>query len=493
MRAAVTTRQRAAAAATAAPPAIPARPFSAAHATPLLRPAWAAMPSRPFSAASASATTTPLLPSRTAVLFPGQGSQRCGPEVRDLESEWGRLVRPAWEELDESLQMNLSALMKDGGGSSQLQSTELAQPAILAHSYALWIVLKHELGLRDLSSLCGVAMGHSLGEYTALVVADALSFADGVRLVHARGKAMKHATKPGAAGMAALLCDSRSAGLHLPSILALLAEAQEACPNCTLSVANLNSPFQIVISGHTEAIEYVKARVNKGAPPAATTRGSRSNAAESNSADASPSAASSSLTRGILKCVSLDVSGPFHSPLMSPASAALQTALASVHFRTPTVPILFNVHSHPSLKSERFGEYLLAGLTQPVQWHPSICHAMLQLHTRDFLELGPSTPLASMLRSTASRLAQQHHVLDPLVHPADSRGGRSPHPSILPLIMPRPKVLLDDGSSLEEKDSASILAGLAPAWGEVRTVGVSSVKEMREFLQRQDRVQPVEV
>ena len=335
-----------------------------------------------------------------------------------------------------------------------------------------------------------MALGHSLGEYTALVAAGSVDFADAIRLVHARGTAMKHATREGEGSMAALLCDSRASELHLPSIQALLAEAQHALPGKVVQLANLNSPFQVVISGHAQAVDYVKQRVNQRGPAATRTA----------EPTASSSSSSSSLTRGILKAVSLDVSGPFHSSLMGGASQPLAEALACVHFRPPIVPVIFNVHAHPSVKAERFPHYLQQQLLAPVQWHPSVVHAMLRMHVTDYLELGPSTPLSALLRSAAARLARQTHIMDPtMTHPADSEAGEStraarasPHPSVLPLLMPAPTITLDDGAGLHSKHTQSILAGIAPAWANIRTVGISGQDHMRAFLNQQANHPPTE-
>lgn len=342
-------------------------------------------------------------------------------------------------------------------------------------------MVRTELGLKDLSSLCAVTMGHSLGEFTALTAAGSLGLADAVRLVHARGTAMKHATRPGEGGMVALLCDAHATSLHVPSISALLQEAAEATKK-PIQIANLNSPFQIVVSGHMDAIEYVKQRVNRRA----TAKGADGNAAGADS-----------LTRGILKAVSLDVSGPFHSVMMSPASDALRASLAAVRFAAPAVPVLFNVHARPSTRVERFPEYLQSQLLEPVLWQPSVAHALLKLNVSHFIELGPSTPLSALLRSTAARLAKQTPVSDPFVHPAEAglSGGRAtqpPHPSILPLLVPRPKVLLDDGSATDSRDSEAALAGLAHAWGQVHAVGISGPTEMRAFLKQQSTPPPTE-
>jgi hypothetical protein len=160
------------------------------------------------------------------------------------------------------------------------------------------------------------------------------------------------------------------------------------------------------------------------------------------------------------------------------------------------VPVIFNVHAHASRRPEKFAQYLEQQLMSPVQWHRSVLHAMSVHGCTDFLELGPSTPLSTMLRSTAARLEKQGRVVDPTVHPVDAAkpGAPSPHPSILPLLVPKPRVLLrvsspaagaESGSSSQSQtDADEALAGIPMAWGAVRTAGASNVEEMRALIAR---------
>jgi len=456
------------------------RAFSTAQHQPATA-AQKASPSTSVSPPKSSSTSlSPLFP-RTALLFPGQGSQRVGSIVRDLESDFKSIVLPVWEELDEVCKERISRKMKDGDP-ADIQRTDVAQPAILAHSYAIWSIIQHELGLPrtmdgGAAAFASVALGHSVGEYTALLVAGCIPFDEAVSLVRRRGQAMLHATKPGEGGMLALL-STPSTPLHLPSIAQLLDEVHEETGKVA-SIANMNSPFQIVLSGHTEALNKVKDRVNNN--------NHKQNNRSGSSGD--------SLTRGILKAISLDVSGPFHSTLMHPAFKDLKEVLLDTFFASPSIPIIFNVHAKSSRDPNRFAEYLLAGLTRPVCWHASILHAMQKWNIEQFIELGPSTPLTTMLRQTAARFAKQS-PLDPTLHdPADVASARvlATHPSMqqLKLLMPQPGILLNSptagSSSGSNSASESSLAGGAAAWQAVSCQGLSGADELRGFLNEAEK------
>lgn len=271
---------------------------------------------------------------------------------------------------------------------SELSQTEHAQPAILAHSYALWRVLSHTLGLTSASSISRLALGHSLGEYTALTVAGAIPFAQAIQLVHQRGLAMKYANPPGSGGMVAILSGQSDPPLDVDQLKELLRECEDQARSdsrdtaCVLDLANLNTPQQIVVAGSTKALDVLKDRIRTGAQTKADP-----------------------LTRGILRAITLDVSGAFHSRLMMPARAALSAQLSRVDWQVPSVKVVFNVHAHASQRTDRFNEYLTQQLTSPVRWHDSIAHCLQQHGVTNFIELGPSTPLSGMLRSYAKRAA----------------------------------------------------------------------------------------
>lgn len=315
-----------------------------------------------------------------------------------------------------------------------------------------------------------VALGHSLGEYTALVVAGSLSFANGARLVHARGNAMKYACAPGRGSMAALLAEA-GVPFEVSRLASLLREAESATEE-PVDLANLNSPYQVVISGGTRAVEWVKRRVN-----------ARGEAAENDL-----------LTRGILRAVSLEVSGAFHSRLMSPASSTLAARLEETRFGVPCVPIVFNVHARPSVRSERFGSYLLAQLTAPVRWHASLEHVLRVRQANELVELGPSAPLTAIIRSTAKRLASQP-TRDPFEEerrealrsketttPPEDRADIDPHAPPPP---PPTRRELEEAALAEARAHEAELAAVATAWQGVCAAGVATPEDMHTLLRQQ--------
>jgi [acyl-carrier-protein] S-malonyltransferase len=268
---------------------------------------------------------------------------------------------------------------------SDLSLTEHAQPAILSHSYALWRVFSHTLGLTSARSVAKLAMGHSLGEYTALTVAGSLPFSTAVHLVHQRGLAMKRASPRGKGGMMAVIAGQGDGPLEVERLQQLLRECESTArqdssdTSCVLDLANLNTPHQIVVAGSVEALEVLRERIRSGPGK------------------------NDPMTRGILRAISLDVSGAFHSRLMAPARPSLEAELKKIAWKDPSVKVVFNVHANASHKTERFHEYLSQQLTNPVRWHASILHCIRKHDVTEFIELGPSTPLSGMLKSYAKR------------------------------------------------------------------------------------------
>lgn len=379
---------------------------------------------------------------------------------------------------------------------SDLTPTEIAQPSILGHSYAIWRILQHTLHLRDASGLASVSLGHSLGEYTSLVVSGSLTFADAIRLVHMRGKAMARACPQGRGGMVAIIAEP-GVTLHLPSIRELCRQAEEATEQ-VVDMANLNSPYQIVLSGGVNAIDHIKQRIKKrsspsrGSPPSSSSSSS-SSASSSCSPSSSSSSSSSDLTRGILRSVPLQVSGPFHSRLMESARNEFATQLRRTQFHKPVIPTIFNVHANPSVRHDRYEEYLLAQLTSPVLWHQSILHAIRRMNMTQFIELGPSAPLTQMLRQTAQRLSQQS-IFDPFTHPVDGERHRiEVHPSSLPFMTPRPLHVLNDFTPVESKDVDSILGGTSQVWHRIRTNSATTNEDTHQLTQMLEQVQPAEM
>ncbi len=287
----------------------------------------------------------------TALLFPGQGSQRVG-MGRDLAHRFD-VARRTYDEADAALGFAISALCFDGPEDA-LTLTQHSQPAILATSMAVFRVLGAEKGLRF-----DAVAGHSLGEWTALAAAGALDFADAVRLVHLRGQFMQDAVPVGVGAMAALM------GLDLAGTRALCAEA--SAPGEPCEPANLNGGGQIVISGHGAAIDRALAAAK---------------------------------SKGAKRAVKLQVSAPFHCSLMQPAADRLAAALADVEIKPPSVPVYANVSAAPTRDPAVIRRQLVEQVTGAVRWEESVQALAAAGVTRAY-ELGAG----SVLRGLVKRIA----------------------------------------------------------------------------------------
>jgi [acyl-carrier-protein] S-malonyltransferase len=261
-----------------------------------------------------------------AFVFPGQGSQAVGMGA-DLAGAFST-ARDVFGEVDEALSQNLSRLMREGP-ESDLTLTENAQPALMAVSVAVARILEKDGG-KTLPSLAVGVAGHSLGEYSALAAAGALTLADAARLLKLRGQSMQKAVPVGVGAMAALL------GIELEP-------AQEACEEAAqgeiVAVANDNGGGQIVVSGHKAAVERTI--------EAAKTKGCK---------------------RGML----LPVSAPFHCPLMQPAADAMQAALEGVALAPPRVPLVANVLASEVSDPATIKQRLVEQVTGLVRWRESV-------------------------------------------------------------------------------------------------------------------------
>lgn len=283
-----------------------------------------------------------------AVVFPGQGSQFAG--MGKALAEASSAARAVFAEADEALGFALSTLCFEGPD-EELKLTENTQPAILAVSIAAWRVLSAEIPRPD------YVAGHSLGEYSALVAAGSLEFADAVKLVRLRGQYMQEAVPAGMGAMAAIL--------KLPEGLldGILEEASTGGEIVT--AANYNSPDQIVISGHKGAVERAMERCK---------------------------------TAGAKRCVLLPVSAPFHSPLMRPAQERLAVELAKTNFRDLDIPLINNVEA----REIRTGEEARAGLevqvSGSVRWTQTV-RLLGSLGIKKYIEVGPGKVLAGLVRN----------------------------------------------------------------------------------------------
>jgi len=281
------------------------------------------------------------------LLFPGQGSQYVG-MGRDLHDEFAA-ARLAFDEADEALGFSLTRLCFEGP-ESELTLTHNAQPAILAHSVATWRCVEACLGE------VGMAAGHSLGEFSAYVAAEAFSYADGLRTVRRRGELMRASGEARAGTMAAVL------SLDDDAVRRVCREASTADELCV--PANFNSPGQTVISGDVAAVER--------AMQLAKAAGSR-------------------------RALRLSVSGAFHSPLMKVAEPGLREQLAAVPLRAPRFPVVSIVSAAAVREPEQARDLLLEQLTSAVRW-TDVIHTMATAGVRRFVELGPGAVLTGLLK-----------------------------------------------------------------------------------------------
>ncbi len=288
-----------------------------------------------------------------AFIFPGQGSQAVG--MGKALADAFAPAREVFQEVDDALNLRLSKIMWEGP-ESDLVLTENAQPAIMAASMAVIRVLEREGGL-DLGKHARLVAGHSLGEYTALCAAGAFTLADSARLLKARGQAMQQAVPVGEGGMSALLGAEIDQAEQLARLCA--AETRGVCV-----VANDNAPGQVVISGTKAAIDH--------APIVAK-------------------------TLGIKRAMALNVSAPFHSPMMQPAADKMGDTLAAVTIRPPAVPVVANVTAAEVSEPEMIRRLLVEQITARVRWRESVL-AFRGLGVATTVEAGGAKVLTGMVK-----------------------------------------------------------------------------------------------
>jgi len=282
-------------------------------------------------------------------LCPGQGAQRVG-MGKDLAERFPE-ARATFAAIDDALGFRLSELMFRGP-EDELVATENAQPAILAHSAAVFAVLGARAGE------AATAAGHSLGEYSAYVTASALEAPEAARVVRQRGELMRRASEARPGAMTAVL------GLETAEVEAACREASG--PGGVVVAANLNAPDQTVISGDREAVAR---------------------------------AAEACKARGAKRVMALRVSGAFHSPLMAGAAGELDRVLGAAPFGAPRFPVLANASAEAVTTAARARRLLVEQLTAPVRWVACMQHAArLAGEGARFLEIGPGNVLGGLLR-----------------------------------------------------------------------------------------------
>ncbi len=283
-----------------------------------------------------------------AYVFPGQGAQAVG-MGKDLYDNVPE-AKALFEQANEILGFRITDLMFEGTP-EDLKQTKVTQPAVFLHS----VIMAKALGVKP-----DAVAGPSLGEFSALVVAGALSFEDGLKLVSKRAMAMQAACEAQPGGMAAVL------GLDDPTVEKVCSEVEGV-----VVAANYNCPGQLVISGAQEAVAAACAKAKEA---------------------------------GAKRALPLPVGGAFHSPLMEPARQELEKAISEAPFQTPTCPIYQNVDAKPYTAPAAIKATLIAPLTAPVSWAYNVKN-MLEDGVTEFTELGPGNVLQGLIKKVSSEVA----------------------------------------------------------------------------------------
>lgn len=287
----------------------------------------------------------------TAFIFPGQGSQEIG--MGKALADTFQVAKDVFGEVNDALGEDLTAIMWDGDKET-LTLTQNAQPALMAVSVAAARVLEAEFGVTIRDTTAFVA-GHSLGEYSALAAARAISLSDAARLLRTRGNAMQQAVPVGVGGMVALL----GAGIETAQAI-----AEAAAGDDVLEVANDNEPTQVVLSGHKVACDRVPAIAKE---------------------------------HGVRRALPLPVSAPFHCSLMKPAADVMAEALANTMIAEPDAPVVANVTASGTRDPDEIQRNLVAQVTGTVRWRESVL-AMKAEGVTTYVEVGAGKVLSGLVR-----------------------------------------------------------------------------------------------
>ncbi|MCU7938471.1 MAG: ACP S-malonyltransferase [gamma proteobacterium symbiont of Bathyaustriella thionipta] len=301
-----------------------------------------------------------------AFIFPGQGSQSVGMlgSIAGENPEYGEIITSTFQQASDRLGVDLWNLVQNGP-ESQLNITKNTQPAMLAAGYALWQIWCSKEG-----SAPAVMAGHSLGEYTALVCSEALDFSDAIDLVSSRGRYMQDAIETGDGAMAAIL------GLDDDAVIKVCEEIAEDSGR-VVSAVNFNAPGQVVIAGHSDAVEQ---------------------------------AVNSAKNTGAKKAIKLAVSVPSHCSLMQGAAERLAKKLESINIERPVIPVINNVHVTIENESDSIRDSLVKQLSHPVRWVETI-NKMAAEGTKQIVECGPGKVLTGLNRRI-NRQMPAHAMFD---------------------------------------------------------------------------------
>tara|TARA_A100001015_G_scaffold199646_1_gene222912 strand:- start:1800 stop:2735 length:936 start_codon:yes stop_codon:yes gene_type:complete len=284
-----------------------------------------------------------------ALLFPGQGSQVVG-MGSEFYNNFG-LVKKIFKDADEKLNFAISKMILEGPA-ADLTLTKNTQPAILIVSYSIFKVMKQEFGL-SFKNFKYFA-GHSLGEYSALVSSNSLTFEDALHLLHERGKAMQNAVPVGKGSMLAVL------GLKIDEINEILKNQKEVC-----EIANDNAEGQVIISGDKNSVHLVADKLKEKK----------------------------------VKCIPLNVSAPFHCSLMKPAANSMKEKIDNTYFKNPDFTIINNVTAEEICNADEIKKLLVDQIFSTVKWRESILK-MYKEGVEDFIEVGPGKALIGMVKRT---------------------------------------------------------------------------------------------